>query len=64
MGRGAIRTVRMDEVAEKVWPLIGNTKGIKSESGMDEWLKNIREILKILDWTLSTLWIIQTEFVR
>jgi len=41
-----IRTVRMDEVAEKGLAAHWKYKGIKSESGMDEWLKNIREILE------------------
>ncbi len=39
-----IRTVRMDEVAEKGLAAHWKYKGIKGESGMDEWLKNIREI--------------------
>jgi len=41
-----IRTVRMDEVAEKGLAAHWKYKGIKSESGMDEWLKGIREILE------------------
>jgi len=41
-----IRTVRMDEVAEKGLAAHWKYKGIKSENGMDEWLKNIREILE------------------
>jgi guanosine-3',5'-bis(diphosphate) 3'-pyrophosphohydrolase len=41
-----IRTVRMDEVAEKGLAAHWKYKGIRSESGMDEWLKNIREILE------------------
>ncbi|HEY5593201.1 MAG TPA: RelA/SpoT family protein [Paludibacter sp.] len=41
-----IRTVRMDEIAEKGLAAHWKYKGIKSESGMDEWLKNIREILE------------------
>ena len=41
-----IRTIRMDEVAEKVLAAHWKYKGIKSESGMDEWLKSIREILE------------------
>lgn len=41
-----IRTVRMDEVAEKGLAAHWKYKGIKSETGMDEWLKNIREILE------------------
>ncbi len=41
-----IRTVRMDEVAEKGLAAHWKYKGIKSKSGMDEWLKSIREILE------------------
>lgn len=41
-----IRTVRMDEVAEKGLAAHWKYKGIKGENGMDEWLKNIREILE------------------
>jgi len=41
-----IRTERMDEVAEKGLAAHWKYKGIKSESGMDEWLKSIREILE------------------
>jgi len=41
-----IRTVRMDEVAEKGLAAHWKYKGIKSESGMDEWLRSIREILE------------------
>lgn len=41
-----IRTVRMDEVAEKGLAAHWKYKGIKGETGMDEWLRNIREILE------------------
>lgn len=42
-----IRTHRMDEIAEKGLAAHWKYKGIKSESsGMDEWLRNIREILE------------------
>ncbi len=41
-----IRTARMDEVAEKGLAAHWKYKGIKSETGMDEWLKSIREILE------------------
>ena len=41
-----IRTVRMDEVAEKGLAAHWKYKGIQGDSGMDEWLKNIREILE------------------
>lgn len=41
-----IRTKRMDEIAEKGLAAHWKYKGIKSEQGMDEWLKNLREILE------------------
>lgn len=41
-----IRTVRMDEVAEKGLAAHWKYKGIKGDSGMDQWLKSIREILE------------------
>lgn len=41
-----IRTARMDEVAEKGLAAHWKYKGIRGETGMDEWLKNIREILE------------------
>ncbi len=41
-----IRTQRMDEIAEKGLAAHWKYKGIKSEDGMDDWLKNIREILE------------------
>ena len=41
-----IRTTRMDEVAEKGLAAHWKYKGIKGESGMDEWLKNLRDILE------------------
>ncbi len=41
-----IRTSRMDEVAEKGVAAHWRYKGIKSENGMDDFLKNIREILE------------------
>lgn len=41
-----IRTTRMDEVAEKGLAAHWKYKGLKGESGMDEWLKNIRDILE------------------
>ncbi len=40
-----IRTRRMDEVAEKGFAAHWKYKGVRSEQGMDEWLKNIREVL-------------------
>ncbi len=41
-----IRTRRMDEIAEKGLAAHWKYKGIKEEQGIDEWLKNIREILE------------------
>lgn len=41
-----IRTRRMDEIAEKGLAAHWKYKGIKSEDGMDDWLKHIREILE------------------
>jgi len=41
-----IRTHRMDEIAEKGLAAHWKYKGGKSETGMDEWLKSIREILE------------------
>ncbi len=41
-----IRTQRMDEVAEKGLAAHWKYKGVQSESEMDEWLKNVREILE------------------
>lgn len=41
-----IRTERMNEVAEKGLAAHWKYKGIKSESGMDSWLKSIRDILE------------------
>jgi len=41
-----IRTERMDQVAEKGVAAHWRYKGIKSENGMDDFLKNIREILE------------------
>jgi GTP pyrophosphokinase len=41
-----IRTRRMDEIAEKGLAAHWKYKGGKSEKGMDDWLKNIREVLE------------------
>ncbi|MDR1679170.1 MAG: RelA/SpoT family protein [Prevotellaceae bacterium] len=41
-----IRSRRMDEIAEKGLAAHWKYKGIKSEEGMDEWLKHIRDILE------------------
>lgn len=41
-----IRTTRMDEVAEKGFAAHWKYKGIKTESSMEKWLSNIREVLE------------------
>jgi len=41
-----IRTKRMDEVAEKGLAAHWKYKGVRGDSDMDQWLKNIREILE------------------
>lgn len=41
-----IRTVRMDEIAEKGFAAHFKYKGIKSENGFDSWLANVRELLE------------------
>lgn len=41
-----IRTVRMDEVAEKGFAAHFKYKGIKGEAGLDSWLSNVRELLE------------------
>jgi guanosine-3',5'-bis(diphosphate) 3'-pyrophosphohydrolase len=40
-----IRTKRMDEIAERGLAAHWKYKGLKSESGLDEWLKSLRESL-------------------
>lgn len=44
-----IRTERMDEIAERGVAAHWRYKGIKGESGLDEWLTNIRKILETSD---------------
>lgn len=44
-----IRTERMDEIAERGVAAHWRYKGIKGESGLDEWLTNIRNILETSD---------------
>lgn len=41
-----IRTKRMDEIAEKGLAAHWKYKGIKSEGNLDEWMKNVRDILE------------------
>ncbi len=44
-----IRSKRMDEVAERGLAAHWKYKGIKGESGLDEWLNNVREALENKD---------------
>ena len=44
-----IRTERMDEVAERGVAAHWRYKGVKSETGLDEWLTNIRSMLETSD---------------
>ena len=44
-----IRTERMDEIAERGLAAHWRYKGIKGESGIDEWLNNIRTALEAND---------------
>lgn len=44
-----IRTERMDEIAERGLAAHWRYKGIKGESGLDEWLTSVREALENSD---------------
>ena len=44
-----IRTERMDEIAEKGVAAHWRYKGVKGETGLDEWLTNIRQMLETSD---------------
>ena len=44
-----IRTERMDEVAERGVAAHWRYKGVKEETGLDDWLKNIRTMLETSD---------------
>ena len=44
-----IRTKRMDEIAEKGLAAHWKYKGVKGESGLDNWLNNVREVLEHKD---------------
>ena len=46
-----IRTERMDEVAERGVAAHWRYKGVKGESGLDEWLTNIRQMLETSEGT-------------
>ncbi|MFR3186629.1 MAG: RelA/SpoT family protein [Phocaeicola sp.] len=50
-----IRTERMDEIAEKGLAAHWRYKGIKGESGLDEWLNTIRETLENADSDLEVM---------
>ncbi|MDR0611960.1 MAG: RelA/SpoT family protein [Dysgonamonadaceae bacterium] len=41
-----IRSKRMDEIAERGLAAHWKYKGIKDESGLDEWMNNVREVLE------------------
>lgn len=50
-----IRTERMDEIAEKGLAAHWRYKGIKGETGLDEWLKSIRETLENADSDMEAM---------
>lgn len=50
-----IRTERMDEIAEKGLAAHWRYKGIKGESGLDEWLNSIRETLEHADSDMEAM---------
>lgn len=50
-----IRTERMDEIAERGLAAHWRYKGIKSESGLDEWLTTVREALENSDNNLQIM---------
>ena len=50
-----IRTERMDEIAEKGLAAHWRYKGIKGESGLDEWLTSIRETLENSDSDMEAM---------
>lgn len=50
-----IRTERMDEIAEKGLAAHWRYKGVKGESGLDEWLNTIRETLENADSDLEVM---------
>ena len=59
-----IRTERMDEIAEKGLAAHWRYKGIKGESGLDEWLNTIRETLENADNDLDVCVYAQRRFVQ
>lgn len=50
-----IRTERMDEIAEKGLAAHWRYKGIKGETGLDEWLNSIRETLENADSDMEVM---------
>lgn len=50
-----IRTKRMDEIAEKGLAAHWKYKGVKGESGLDNWLSNVREVLEHQDSSSNEL---------
>ena len=50
-----IRTERMDDVAERGFAAHWRYKGVKGESGLDEWLTTIRETLENADSDLEVM---------
>ena len=50
-----IRSKRMDEIAERGLAAHWKYKGIKGESGLDEWMNNVREALENKDLATSDL---------
>ena len=50
-----IRTERMDDIAERGFAAHWRYKGVKGESGLDEWLTNIREALENADSDLEVM---------
>ena len=50
-----IRTERMDEIAEKRLAAHWRYKGIKGETGLDEWLNSIRETLENADSDMEAM---------
>ncbi|MDR0428314.1 MAG: RelA/SpoT family protein [Dysgonamonadaceae bacterium] len=50
-----IRTKRMDEIAEKGLAAHWKYKGLKGESGLDNWLNSVREVLENQDTSSTDL---------
>ena len=59
-----IRTERMDEIAERGLAAHWRYKGVKGESGLDEWLTSIRETLENADSDLEVMDRVQTGIIR